>query len=265
MPRFGKLGIIRRINLLVVVTLLAIAGASSALAWGMPDPVTEQAQRIEHVWIFMLIIALVIFFAVEGALLYALIRFRKKSDELPKQTHGSTPLEIVWVAIPAVIVVVLFSYSFIVLRDIEQDAPPDALSVEVHGFQFSWEFTYDLARLGRGGDPQAEGTFSIIGRPGAKPTMVIPVGEPVEFRLVSNDVIHAFYVPDFLFKLDLVPGRDNRFTITATRTGEFLGKCAEFCGLDHTDMLFYLRVVEREEFDRWVAEQVRANETVRQP
>ncbi|GIW17710.1 MAG: cytochrome c oxidase subunit II [Tepidiforma sp.] len=266
MPSTGKLRVIRRVNLLISAALLAIASISPAFAgWGMPEPITDQAKRIQDLWVFTLIIALAVFFAVEGALLYAIFRYRKRSDELPKQTHGSTALEIVWTTIPVLIVITLFSYSFIVLRDVEKKAPSDALSIEVDGFQFSWQFTYDLARLGQGQAPAQEGTFSIIGTAAQEPTFVIPVGEPVEFRLKSNDVIHSFYLPNFHYKLDVVPGRDNRFVITANQTGEFTGQCAELCGINHALMRFHVRVVERAEFDKWVAEQVANKATVRQP
>jgi cytochrome c oxidase subunit 2 len=267
MPLTGKLRVIRRVNLLISAALLAIATVSPALAdWGMPQPITDQAKRIQDLWVFTLIIAVAVFFAVEGALVYALIRYRKRSDELPKQTHGSTALEIVWTSIPVLIVITLFSYSFIVLRDVEKKAPEDALTVDVTGFQFSWEFGYNLADLGKvqSAPPVSEGTFSIIGTAANEPTLVIPVGEPVEFRLKSNDVIHSFYIPNFLYKLDTVPGRDNRFVITAKETGEFTGQCAELCGLNHALMRFRVRVVERSEFDRWVAEQAAAK-AVREP
>lgn len=266
MPSPGKLRVVRRFSLLISAALLAVASISPAFAgWGILDPITDEGKRIEDLWIFTLVVAMVVFFAVEGALLYAILRFRKRSDELPPQTHGSTALEIVWTSIPVLIVIALFSYSFIVLRDVEKTAPDDALSIEVDGFQFSWQFTYDLSRLGTNTDPNAEGTFSIIGTAANEPTFVIPVGEPVEFRLKSNDVIHSFYIPHFLYKLDVVPGRDNRFVITARETGEFTGQCAELCGLNHALMRFHLRVVEREEFDRWIAEQVQANARVQQP
>lgn len=266
MPSPGKLRVVRRFSLLISAALLAVASISPALAgWGILDPITDEGKRIEDLWIFTLVVALAVFFAVEGALLYAIFRFRKRSDELPPQTHGSTALEIVWTSIPVLIVIALFSYSFIVLRDVEKTAPDNALSIQVDGFQFSWQFTYDLSRLGTNTDPNAEGTFSIIGTAANEPTFVIPVGEPVEFRLKSNDVIHSFYIPHFLYKLDVVPGRDNRFVITARETGEFTGQCAELCGLNHALMRFHLRVVEREEFDRWIAEQVQANARVQQP
>jgi heme/copper-type cytochrome/quinol oxidase subunit 2 len=160
MPSTGKLRVIRRTSLIVSAALLAIATISPALAgWGMPTPITDQAQRIEDLWVFTLIIAVAVFFGVEGALLYAIIRFRKRSDELPKQTHGSMALEIVWTSIPVLIVIALFSYSFIVLRDVEKKAPENALTIDVTGFQFSWEFGYSLNDLGRNSDPNASGKF----------------------------------------------------------------------------------------------------------
>lgn len=267
MPSTGKLRVIRRTSLIVSAALLAIATISPALAgWGMPTPITDQAQRIQDLWVFTLIIAVAVFFGVEGALLYAIIRFRKKSDELPKQTHGSMALEIVWTSIPVLIVIALFSYSFIVLRDVEKKASDDALTIDVTGFQFSWEFVYNLNDLGKSTQPNAEGQFSIIGTAANEPTFVIPVGEPVEFRLKSNDVIHSFYLPNFHYKLDVIPGRDNRFVITAKETGEFTGQCAELCGLNHALMRFHVRVVDPNEFDKWVAEQAAANGlSVRQP
>jgi len=267
MPSTGKLRVIRRTSLIVSAALLAIATISPALAgWGMPTPITDQAQRIQDLWVFTLIIAVAVFFGVEGALLYAIIRFRKRSDELPKQTHGSMALEIVWTSIPVLIVIALFSYSFIVLRDVEKKAPENALTIDVTGFQFSWEFGYSLNDLGRNSDPNASGKFSILGTAAKEPTFVIPVGEPVEFRLKSNDVIHSFFLPNFHYKLDVIPGRDNRFVITAKETGEFTGQCAELCGLNHALMRFHVRVVDRNEFDKWVAEQAAANGlSVRQP
>ncbi len=246
----------RRILLLLPVALLALASASVASAQvGTPTPITDEGKRIEDLWIFTLSIAVLVFLAVEGALIYAVIRFRKRSDELPAQTHGSTVLEFVWTGIPVLIVIALFSYSFIVLRDVENSAAAEDMTIEVQGFQFQWQFTYRLNDLGVKSDPNASREISIIGTAAEEPTLVIPIDEPIEFKLLSNDVIHSFYIRDFLYKLDVVPGRDNRFVITAREPGEYFGQCAELCGLNHALMRFKLRVVTREEFDRWVAEQ----------
>ncbi len=245
----------RRAVLLLTVALTALASVSLAAAQaGTPNPITREGDRINELWIFTLVVALIVFFAVEGALVWAIIRYRKKSDELPKQTHGSTIVEFIWTGIPVLIVIALFTYSIIVLRDIENAAEPADLTVSVTGFQFSWEFKYQMNDLGVGSDPNAEGEISILGTAAQEPTLVIPVGEPVEFALFSPDVIHSFYIRDFLYKLDVVPGRDNRFVVTAHTTGEFFGQCAELCGLDHAFMRFRLRVVTREEFDAWVLE-----------
>lgn len=255
MPSSGMPRRLRRAVLLLTAALFALASVSLAAAQaGTPDPITEEGVKIGELWVFTLIIAAVVFFAVEGALIYAIIRYRKKSDELPKQTHGSTIVEFIWTGIPVLIVIALFTYSIIVLRDIENEADPQDLTINVTGFQFSWQFEYALNDLGTQGDPAGEGLITIIGNAAQEPELVIPVGEPVEFALSSPDVIHSFYVRDFLYKLDVVPGRDNRFVITAKETGEFFGQCAELCGLDHAMMRFRLRVVERAEFDAWVAE-----------
>ncbi len=250
----------RRFLLLLTVALLALASVGVASAQiGTPKPITDEGRKIEDLWIFTLAIAALVFLAVESALIYAVIRFRKRSDELPAQTHGSTALEFVWTGIPVLIVIALFSYSFIVLRDVENSAAAEDMTIEVNGFQFQWEFVYQLNDLGVKTDPNATGEISIIGTAAQEPTLVIPVGEPIEFKLASNDVIHSFYIRDFLYKLDVVPGRDNRFVITAREPGEYFGQCAELCGLNHALMRFKLRVVSRDEFDRWVAEQTAAN------
>lgn len=221
----------------------------------MPDPITDEGNKIRDLWNFTLAIALLVFVGVEGAILYAVFRFRKRNEDMPVQTHGSTLVEIIWTTIPVLIVIALFTYSFIVLREVENSADDEDLTVHVQGFQFGWEFTIAMNDLGTNTpDREAEGEISVIGTGAEKPILRIPVGEPVEFVLQSDDVIHSFYVRDFLYKLDVVPGRDNRFVVTAHTTGTFHAQCAELCGLDHALMQFQLQVLSREEFDAWVAE-----------
>lgn len=246
----------RRFLLLLTVALLALTSIGVASAQvGTPKPITDEGRKIEDLWIFILAIAVAVFLVVEGALVYIVFRFRRRGDELPTQTHGSTALELIWTGIPLLIVIALFTYSFIVLREIENSAAAEDLTIEVNGFRYQWEFKYQLNDLGVKTDPGATGEISIIGTAAEEPTLVIPIDEPIEFKLLSNDVIHSFYIRDFLYKLDVVPGRDNRFVITAREPGEYFGQCAELCGLDHALMRFKLRVVTREEFDLWVAEQ----------
>lgn len=248
-------GMRRAMVLLAVVLLSLLAFNAAAAQTGMPGGITEEAVKIHDLWVFTLILAAVVFVFVETVIIVAVIKFRKKSDELPPQTHGSTVVEIIWTTIPVLIVIGLFAYSFIVLREIENEENSADLTVNVEGFQFQWEGVYNLNDLGSVNDPNAKGQVVVTGTQANEPTFWIPVGEPVEFRLKSQDVIHSFYVRDFLYKLDLVPGRDNRFTVTPTQTGTFTGQCAELCGVDHALMRFSIRVVERAEFDQWIAEQ----------
>ena len=135
--------------------------------------------------------------------------------------------------------------------DVEKKAKQDALTVEVTGFQYQWQFVYDLNDLGVG-EFEGEGTITIIGTPANEPELVLPVNEIVEFTLQSTDVIHSFYVRDFLYKLDLIPGRINTFSVTPRETGVFRAQCAELCGVNHALMRFTVRIVEREEFDEWI-------------
>ena len=257
----------RRAALFLAVALLAVASVSVAAAQsGQPAGITDEAHKMHDLWIFTLIIATVVFVGVEAAILYCIFAFRKKDDSLPPQTHGSTLIEVIWTTIPVVIVIALFSYAFIVLRDVENKAAPDDLTVKVQGFQFQWGFTYDMNDLGtKTADRNATGEITILGTASSAPTLVIPVDEPVEFALFSNDVIHSFYVRDFLYKLDVIPGRDNRFVVTARKTGEFHAQCAELCGLDHSLMRFTLKVVTREEFDKWISEQKVTTPSVAKP
>ncbi len=247
-----------------LVAFLSVDVASAQL--GTPTPITDEGKDIHDLYLLVLAMGTAVFIGVEAALVYILIRFRRKNDDLPPQTHGNNLLEIIWTTIPIVIVLALFVATFITLVDIENEAAEEDLTIEVNGFQFQWEFTYALNDLGTNTAAGGEGTFSVIGTAAEEPTLVIPVDEPVEFRLRSDDVIHSFYIRNFLYKLDVIPGRDNRFVVTARETGTYHGQCAELCGVNHAFMRFTLQVVPREEFDRWVAEQSGGNNTAaRQP
>ena len=158
------------------------------------------------------------------------------------------PLEIVYTIIPIVIVVVLLAFSWRAETRITEVAKDPAVEVRVVGYQWSWRFEYD--------------GFTIEEDAGTDPVLVLPVGHPANLELVAADVIHSFWVPDFLNKRDLIPGVENTITVRPTRAGTYPGRCAEFCGLDHWRMQFQVRVVPQDEFDRWVAEQQAAAEEV---
>jgi cytochrome c oxidase subunit 2 len=167
-----------------------------------------------------------------------------------------------WVGIPVLLVVIMFSYSVVVLLDVEHSADPEDMTVHVQGFQFQWQFTYDLNDLGPGSDPNNNGTVVVLGTPDQEPQLVLPAGERIEFELSSNDVIHSFYVRDFLYKLDVIPGRDNKFSVTIDPDAigkVYNGQCAELCGIGHAFMRFTVKVLSRADFDAWIADQSGSN------
>jgi len=214
--------------------------------------VTEQGRAAADLYLPIFIIAVGVFVLVEGLLLIITLRFRRKPDDdtLPPQTHGNHRLELIWTAIPALIVTGLFIASTMVLVDVEATSEEPGVTVDVTAFQWQWTFDYQAQAL------------SFTGSGDQGPEMVVPVDEPVLFRLHAQDVIHSFYVPQFFRKLDVVPGRVNQFEVTITEQGTFGGQCAEFCGLGHDAMFFTVRAVDRPTFDQWVTdEQAKAQAT----
>jgi cytochrome c oxidase subunit 2 len=207
--------------------------------------VTEEGRQAADLYLPVFIIAVIVFILVEGLLLFAAIRFRrsKHDDSLPAQTHGNNRLELLWTAIPALVVTGMFVASTSVLLEVEATSDDPGVTVDVSGFQWQWTFDYP-----------AEG-ISFTGAGDVGPEMVLPIEEPVLIRLQALDVIHSFYVPQFFRKLDVVPGRINQFEVTITEEGTFGGQCAEFCGLAHDEMYFTVRAVDRAAYDQWVAEE----------
>jgi cytochrome c oxidase subunit 2 len=212
------------------------------------QPVSQQGQYVFDFYPVIFWIAVAVFILVEGLLLWIVLRYRRKptDTELPKQTHGHGGLEIVWTLIPAIIVTALFAFTVDTLGKVETaNTPGDnpALTIDVTGFQWQWTFEYK------------EQGISLTGSGREGPTMAIPVGEKVRIRLHATDVIHSFYVPQFLYKKDAIPGRVNEFDVMVQQAGTYAGQCAEFCGLGHADMHFSVEAMTRAEFDGWVAQQ----------
>jgi len=233
------------------LTLRAGLGAAAALLLsgcartGLVEPVTPQADRIESLYVIVYYLAAVIFLGVLGAILYACVKFRKKpgDDVLPPQTHGNTAAEVIWTALPLLIVLILFAMSYSTLRVVDDAKPVKDLAavINVRGIQWGWEFDYGNDKVVAGGASDDEA-----------PTLVVPVGQDIRLVLTSDNVIHAFYVPQFLFKRDIVPGRQNQFDFRVDIPGTYGGQCAEFCGTEHAKMTFQVKAVSREKFDQFI-------------
>jgi cytochrome c oxidase subunit II len=247
--RPASAGVRRRrclIPLVVGLALVALTGCSSQDLpnFGMPNPETNSAQRILFLWQGSWIAALVVGGCVWGLIFYAIIRYRRRSDDLPVQTRYNMPIEILYTVVPFMIVAVLFFYTARDESKITSLTKNPQHVVNVVGIRWSWQFNYADAGTG----PQA----TVTGTTAQPPTLVLPQGERVRFNITSNDVNHSFWVPAFLFKMDAIPGRVNKFEVIPQHTGTFVGKCAELCGDYHSRMLFNVRVVSPDEYRTYV-------------
>ncbi|WP_449289526.1 aa3-type cytochrome oxidase subunit II [Nocardiopsis prasina] len=247
---------------LAVLGLAATGCASNDLTrLGMPEPITEQAERVISLWQGSWVAAFAVGVLVWGLFIWTILFHRKRSEQLPPQVRYNMPIEALYTVLPIVVISVLF---FFTARDqaylLDTEEPAD-VHVEVVAFQWAWQFNYMDDTKENGGDV----LFSEVGIPNpdgtanrdTQTTLVLPEGAVVHFDLHSPDVIHSFWIPAFGFKMDVVPGRDNSFQVNLMEgsEGEYVGRCAELCGVDHTRMLFNVEVLPQDEYDAWAAEQ----------
>jgi cytochrome c oxidase subunit 2 len=228
-----------------MVAIGIVAGVVTALVavlipW-LPTSASEEMDRIEFVFWFTTVISIAIFAMVTAVIVYSVLKFRARPDDESDgpPIHGHTGLEIVWTAIPAVLVTAIAVVSAIVLSR-NSDAGTNPVQVHVVAQQFAWKFEYP-------------GSGVTSGR------LVLPLGQGTELDLDSLDVIHSFWVPEFGQKSDAVPGMQTRLVITPTRLGTFPVICTELCGLGHATMRSEVEVVTADAFDAWLAEQKQAS------
>ncbi len=257
---------------------------------GMPTPVTEEAPRILSLWQGSWAAALATGVLVWGLILWSVIFHRRSRTkvEVPSQTRYNMPIEALYTVVPLIIVSVLFYFT---ARDesklLELDDKP-AHTVNVVGYQWSWGFNYieDVPGSDKGDAktskdldaipdrfrkdfPANAGGVYEVGTPGERnpqngnpgPTLWLPKGEKVRFVLTSRDVIHSFWVVPFLMKQDVIPGHTNAFEVTPNKEGTFMGKCAELCGVDHSRMLFNVKVVSPERYKQHLEDLAKKNQT----
>jgi cytochrome c oxidase subunit II len=228
---------------------LAVGAALAAVAlfvpW-LPDQGAEQARIVDNVYWFVTIICVAVFAVVAGVSVYAVWKFRAPPGDTDDGSpiHGHTGLEIVWTIIPVILVTAIAVYSGVALAQAEDVDDADTLVVEVSAQQFAWTFTYP--------DEVLEG-----GRPLTSGELVVPLDQPIEFRITSKDVIHSFWVPEWRMKQDAVQGITTRTVVQPTKLGTFPVICTELCGLGHATMRSQARVLDEAGFRAWVREQRR--------
>jgi cytochrome c oxidase subunit 2 len=225
---------------------LAAAALVVGAAGCAPQSVTREGDAIYGLYNLFLYIAAVVFLVVSGLVVWSMVRYRRRGDELPTQTHGNNKLELAWTLIPTVIVLVLFGFTMQAQNKVLDGTARPAVTVVVTAFQWSWRFTYE----GTGAE--------VLGSPETIPEMVVPVGQTVRVKLLSADVVHSFYVPQTLFKRQAIPGTTNEFDLTFEKVGLYHGQCTQFCGLQHPDMIYRVRVVSQGEYQSWLAAAARS-------
>jgi cytochrome c oxidase subunit II len=241
----------------LVISLAVLAARGNVVdqlghVWGSffpPTATTSQGAEIRGLYDIVFLIAVAIFLLVEGLIVYAVVRYRRRPTDvdLPPQIHGNNLLEIVWTLVPTLLVIFLFFISWQTLNSVDRTDASSPIKIRAVASRFQWGFEY----LSGDGKTVQFKQFA--------PEMVVPAGQKVELSLQSPDVIHAFYVPQFLFKRDVVPGKENKFdfTVDAADAGQtFRGQCAELCGEGHWVMQFTVKALAPGEYQTWLKQQI---------
>ena len=233
-------------------TVLSGCGASAGRGF-LPKGVTSESGSIISLWRGSWLAALGVGVVVWGLIGWCVVVYRRRKDEvgLPEQLRYNVPIEILYTVVPVFMIAVLFFYTAkLEAPEMDVSQKPD-VTINVVAKQWNWDFNYIEARTF-----EASTMVSLTGKPGVAatlPTLYLPVNKRVEFVLTSRDVIHSFWVPQFLRKLDVIPGKVNRFEVVPTEIGTFQGKCAELCGEYHSAMLFQVKVVSMADYQAHVA------------
>lgn len=214
--------------------------------WTLPPNFSTYGGSIDGLYYVILAVTGVAFLLVEAGILWFLFKYRARQGKRALYTQGDHRLEILWTAVPALVMIFLGIYSGQIWASIKEPAqfPRDALTVEVAAKQFEWNVTY----------PGADGELGTEDDFGERNRLHVPAERPVVVRLTSEDVIHAFFIPQFRVKQDALPGKTTPVWFEVTEPGEFELGCAELCGLGHYRMRARVTVLEPGEFDRWMTE-----------
>jgi cytochrome c oxidase subunit 2 len=232
-----------RLGPAVLGTAVSLLLAACSSSFGLSRGATEQAHETSSLWQVFAVAAFLVAALVYALILIPLVRNRLRRDD-PEGIEGSQrrqnrPLELIYTGVPILLVVVLFVLSVRANERVTAVADDPDLRVRTEAFAWGWRFSYPNG-------------VTVVSEPSGEfsrdPVIQLPVGQTARFELTSNDTIHAFFVPEFLYKHDAIPGRVFEFDITPTRLGTFQGHCAEFCGLNHAYMGFKVRVVPPDAF-----------------
>lgn len=232
------------------------------------DPVTNHSGLMTTFWVNSWIVLLVVGMLVWTLLIWALIAYRRRKNEqgLPNQLRYHMPIEILFSVTPIILVGVFFAFTARSEAAIEENWTKEQTEVhiEVYGKQWSWDFNYlEVPNSKYEGDAWFSGVQAIELRnsdgkttgeidENKLPMLYLPVGAHVKIDLKSRDVAHSFWIPEFVYKEDNIPGQTNHFSFIPEREGTYIGKCAELCGEYHSMMLFQVKVVSQAEYNKYI-------------
>lgn len=246
--RIASIGLVLGV---LALSACSAVGVNTEFSTGyLPEGVTDESKLVTDLWIGSWIAAMAVGILVWGLTLWCMVAYRKRKDDdgsLPIQLQYNVPLEILYTVVPMLMVAGLFYYTEKAQSELHRIDPNPDLTINVVGKQWTWDFNYVDANVHESGQMAV-----MTGKPGVEqtlPDLYLPVNKKVEFQLTSRDVIHSFWVPAFLEKMDTNPGLVNKLQVTPNKIGTYTGKCAELCGAYHSQMLFNVKVVSQEDFD----------------
>jgi cytochrome c oxidase subunit II len=241
---------------LALAGALALTGCSPEVEKGwLPTErgTTNHTDLIMDLWVNSWIAALVVGTITWGLMIWCIVAYRRRKGTVgfPRQNSFNLPLEVFYLTIPLFMVLVFFYFTDRDQQSIDDRSKPADVVVDVRGKQWAWDFNYKQGSVVNADVHEAGVQAHLTGEEVDKeklPTLYLPVNKSVDLELNSRDVIHSFWVPAFLQKRDMIPGKTNYIRFTPTREGTYDGKCAELCGEYHSEMLFRVKVVSESEF-----------------
>lgn len=241
---------------LAIAGALVLTGCSPEVEKGwLPTErgTTSNTDRIMDLWVNSWIAALVVGIITWGLIVWCLVAYRRRKGTVgfPRQTSFNLPLEVFYLTIPLFMVLVFFYFTDRDQQAIDDRSQPADVVVDVRGKQWAWDFNYKAGSVIEEDVYEAGVQAHLTGNTIDKeqlPTLYLPVNKSVDLELNARDVIHSFWVPAFLQKRDMIPGKTNYIRFTPTKEGTYDGKCAELCGEYHSEMLFRVKVVSEAEF-----------------
>jgi cytochrome c oxidase subunit 2 len=198
----------------------------------MKRGISDYIHQVDSVFLFIVIVSVVILVGVTVTMIYFVIKYNRKKHPKAENIEGNLTLEIAWITIPTLLVLAMFYFGFSTFKILRQ-VPKDALTIHVQGQMWKWSFKYDNGKR--------------------YDTLYVPVGKTIKLLLTSVDVNHAFYIPAYRIKEDVVPGRENYLVFTPDKVGSYDIACAEYCGMKHSYMYNKIHVIPQQDFIKWVS------------